>query len=445
MARGGAKKIGVGLYKDDEGNVYARFKLTINRVRSKEVATKFPAGRGAVTSAKEWIETTKSDYRKKHEFVDIHSNGTWLVTLPATPLYPKYTKEFGRSFEAAQLWAAEQAVLRKTTVWTNPDEDGQEEMPKTLAYVCDHYLSHGVADLSANTVLRYKQLLTLHVLPYLGEMAISDIQRRDLVEWASKLRQSGRTASTIEKSVTVLSIVFNYALGTLSLIETTPVVKKMLKLPKPTKRKAKPFDVDQFARILANVERKSDRLGLSLASLTMLRPSEWLPLRVSDVDLDGLTIRVSRHLTRNEDGTYILRSGTKTTDDEKVVTITHWMASQLEELCKDKDGDDLLFPSPSGILWNQDNFRNRVWYPALDASGEPRIASMSGLQNVRRSAVTAVHNAGMSDKRITAQTGHKQVATLQKHYVLGSNDDARLVAEAYGAQLEPALSSVLAR
>lgn len=442
MPRAEAKKIGVGLYRDSDGNIFARFKLTINKVRSKEVATKFPAGRGALAAAKEWIETTKANYRGKHEYVDIHSNGTWYVTLPATPIYPKYVREFGRGYETAQLWAAEQAVLRKTSVWVSPEE--AEEGPKTLRDVCDHYLQHGVSDISDNTLLRYKQLLTGHILPYLGDIPIGDIQRKDLVEWGSKLRSSGRSAATIDKAVTVLSIIFNYALGVLSLIETTPVVKKHLKLPKKAKPKARPFGVEKFADILGAVERKSDQVGLALASLTMLRPSEWLPLTVGDVDFVTLTVTVSKHLTRSESGSYVLRPGSKTTSEDRTVNITPWMADEIKKLTAGKNQDDLLFPSPSGLIWNQDNFRNRVWYPALDAVGEPRVKSMSGLQNVRRSAVTAAHNAGLSDKRITAQTGHKEVATLQKHYMLPSPDDATLVAQTYGAELEPAISRALA-
>ena len=64
-------------------------------------------------------------------------------------------------------------------------------------------------------------------------------------------------------------------------------------------------------------------------------------------------------------------------------------------------GVTLLFPTPSGTLWIESNFRRDVWTPAREASGVD-----VRLHDRRQSWITHLRAAGVDDADLAAMSGH---------------------------------------
>ena len=73
----------------------------------------------------------------------------------------------------------------------------------------------------------------------------------------------------------------------------------------------------------------------------------------------------------------------------------------------------LLFPAAMGGHINLDNWRRRVWYPALDRVGLERRPPYS----LRHTFATLALAAGASIEWISRYMGHADIRTTLRHYI----------------------------
>jgi integrase len=130
-----------------------------------------------------------------------------------------------------------------------------------------------------------------------------------------------------------------------------------------------PFRREEIDRLAAELgyEPVADRvavygIAVVFAAETGLRPEEWIALERRDLDLAGSALTVSRVVS---DGRV---KQAKTLGSHRRVPLTQRAAGALEALPPRLDRR-ILFPAPQGGYINLDNFRRRVWQPALDAGG----------------------------------------------------------------------------
>jgi integrase len=103
-------------------------------------------------------------------------------------------------------------------------------------------------------------------------------------------------------------------------------------------------------------------VAVLFAAETGLRPEEWIALERRDLDLAGSAVTVSRVFS---DGRL---KQAKTVGSHRRVPLTQRAVTALEALPPRLDRR-ILFPAPQGGYINLDNFRRRVWQPALDSGG----------------------------------------------------------------------------
>jgi integrase len=156
------------------------------------------------------------------------------------------------------------------------------------------------------------------------------------------------------------------------------------------------------AYTLAELDALEAELGDSygpavpLAAATGLRPLEWALLERRDID------RARRVLTVR---------GTKTAGSHREVPLTRRALAALDRLPARIDVP-LLFPAPEGGPLQLNNFRRRVWVPAVEASGLAKPARIYDLRSTFASNALA---AGVTVFELAKVMG-TSVAMIERHY-----------------------------
>jgi integrase len=145
------------------------------------------------------------------------------------------------------------------------------------------------------------------------------------------------------------------------------------------------------------------------AALTGLRQGEVFALRDANVDLADSALVVDSSAYKGR------AARTKTRSGRRRVYLSSVGRQTVQEqlLARQPNPQGLVFPAPSGCIWQKDNFMSRVFRPAV------RRAELDGLtfHDLRHTCASLMIAAGANPLEVASQLGHK---------------DARLVLQRYG-------------
>jgi integrase len=138
-----------------------------------------------------------------------------------------------------------------------------------------------------------------------------------------------------------------------------------------------------------------------LAAVTGLRQGELFALRDRNVDLDAKTIRV-------ENGTYAGELvPVKTRASRRRVDLSRAVVRILRRqlLARKPNELGLVFPSPEGVILNDDNFWHRVFRPAVRRTKLPGFR----FHDLRHTYAALMVAAGAHPKYLQAQMGRSSI------------------------------------
>lgn len=147
----------------------------------------------------------------------------------------------------------------------------------------EKWLSNGARSrLRENTYQQYKGLIDRYVIPALGNHRLCDVRPLDVQAFYSSLSEKGLSARTVRFTHAVLSSAFKQAVQWRMLTANPCAV---VELPRKATKEMLSLSPTEAMRFLAAA--KSDRWSalFIVALITGLRPSEYLGLKWSDVDL----------------------------------------------------------------------------------------------------------------------------------------------------------------
>ena len=72
----------------------------------------------------------------------------------------------------------------------------------------------------------------------------------------------------------------------------------------------------------------------------------------------------------------------------------------------------MVFPSPAGVIWRPDNFRNRVFYKARERAGFDELT----FHDLRHTCASLMIAAGANPLEIAEQLGHMDAQLVFKRY-----------------------------
>ena len=226
-------------------------------------------------------------------------NGGWevdiRVELPDGTDIRERKKAPSLSKTAAQRWA--EARERVLLVEGKPKPVKKEEVleKQTLREFAPRFID-GYAKanrLKPSGVAGKKSILSVHLIPLLGDKRLDAIQAEDVQRLKSALGE--RSPKTVNNILTTLSVMLRTAVEW-DLIERVPCVIKLLPTPKS---QASFHDFEEYERLVeATRSSLQDFLVVLLGGEAGLRCGEIMAIERSDVDLNKRQLRVARRSTR---------------------------------------------------------------------------------------------------------------------------------------------------
>lgn len=314
------------------------------------------------------------------------------------------SKVVGRKRDAEAFDA--EVVRRKRTGDLDLLAGGRE----TLAEFAEEWWKlYAVPNLAPRTLRSYAGLWDRHVLPRLGPLRLSAITPEIVERFRADLEADGVGRTAIHRAMVLLQGVLRRA------VEWRRIAHNPVKgVQKPKVRRYRqvrplpPRTVEQLRAVAAKRRRYGarDATLISLLAYAGLRPQEAQALRWADVRERTLLVE------KAADG----HGGIKDTKtgQARTVRLLAPLARDLaewRECCADPGDDALLFPKPTGGVWNDGawhTWHRDAWAPAC------RAVELSGVRpyDLRHSFVSMLIQEGRSVVDVARQAGHSPTMTL---------------------------------
>jgi integrase len=289
-----------------------------------------------------------------------------------------------------------------------------------------------------STAAKNASLWATHCEPKWATWPMASVTRMEAQAWVSELRETrlarwrGRTvrdgdeapvlsAESILAAVHVMSSLYRAAMK-----EHPPIVVAnpfaQLDLPVIEPRAVDFYEPDEADALYEAIERLAGRKWRTLAELGMdvgLRLGELTGLHGHRVDWLRGRIEVIDVMTRHG-----LRQWPKSKRSHRVVPVPAATLEAMSVLMAGRPREALVFTAEGGQPVSDENFRNRVWYPAIEAAGVRRFPP----RVMRHTAASWLVQDGVPLYDVQALLGHESFATTQRY--------AHLAPDAHGKVIE---------
>jgi integrase len=303
-----------------------------------------------------------------------------------------------------------------------------------------------------SAIRSYEAALDQRVLPDLGAVKLSEIQRRDIQGLANRLLGIPLDASTIRNVLMPLRVIFRRALED-GLVAVNPTER--LRLPAVRGRRDRIASPSEAATLIAAAPER-DRALWATALYAGLRRGELMALRWEDVDLTKGVIRVER--------SWDLKAGpvdTKSRAGRRGVPIPVVLRDHLiEEKLRSGWSEGLVFGRGPERPFNDSAVRRRAqtaWrrkrraravelaqaagldFDELDEPARDRFLEQAGFEAIawhqcRHTFASLMIAAGVNAKALSTYMGHSSITiTLDRygHLMPGNEDEAADLLDAY--------------
>lgn len=346
-------------------------------------------------------------------------NGMWRARY-RDAAGKEHARHFGRKVDA-QRWIDEVTASVVTGQYVDP----RAGKVTVREYAAQWQAAQVWRD---KTARRVESAMRLHVLPTLGDRAVSSVRPTD-VQGLVKRWSDDLSPSTVRVVFAVLRGLFKAAVQD-RIIPASPCVGA--KLPRAGGGKTLTIpDVSTVHGIADALPARWSAVAYVAAGLG-LRPGEVFGLRVEDVDFLRRSVTVHQQLDdRGRIGPL------KTEASYRTVPLPDVVAQRLAQHLERHGGGGLVFAGQSGQPVKRNTFEN-VWRRTVTAAGAQGLR----LHDLRHVYASALIHAGESVKTVQKRLGHSSAAmTLDVYSHLWPDSDERSRA-AVDSYLAPVADSV---
>jgi integrase len=266
------------------------------------------------------------------------------------------------------------------------------------------------AHLRESTKHIYRVILDAHILPTYAARPVGSITTMDVQVWVAALHQKPRCGpNTVARTYKQLRAILEMALDA-GLIVRNPCRIKGAGIERlPEMRCA---TVDEVAAIAAAVEPRWRALIL-MAAYSGLRWGESAGLRRRSLDPLHKTVRVVEQCT--EVNGHFVWGEPKTAAGTRTVILPPFLCDVLVDHTarwSQPGADGLVFVMPEGTPLRRENFRKRVWLPALRDAG---IDGRLRFHDLRHTNATLAAASGAPLRALMHRLGHASAAAALRY------------------------------
>jgi integrase len=279
-----------------------------------------------------------------------------------------------------------------------------------------------------STARDYKHFLLNHVMPKLGNILVSDINRLQIKTLLMEKAKSGLSMSSINQIKSVVSGVLNLAVDD-EILSSNPAHRlgKVVKT-KNIRDGIDPLSRDELSLLLRTFREEFPKdypLALTLAR-TGMRYGEALALQWGDIDFHNRLIRIQRNFTKGNILTP--KSGkSRSVDMSKQLKSALFEMRHRRKLETVRKGwgkvPEWVFVNKTGNPLDGNNWRRRVFYRCLSKAGIRKTR----IHDLRHTYASLLIQAGESLAYVRDQLGHHSIRVtvdIYGHFTPGGNKDA---------------------
>lgn len=306
-------------------------------------------------------------------------------------------KSHGRSFARKQdavRWKNELEARLNRDVFFDPDRGRA-----TFAEIAGAWWNGHAQQLADGTIRSYKGILDGRVLPRWGTQPVQTIQYGDIAAWTAELSAEGLSGARVRNHLIVVSQVLDHAVRD-GRIPSNPA--RLVRRPKSAPARRHRYLTAAQLDHLADTAGAYRPLVLVLGYCG-LRWGEAVALRPEDVDTTKGRLHVERAM--DDAGNFHEPKD----HDRREVPAPDFVLDELRDTMPDTG---LVFRSPQGSHVHHANWTRRVWLPALESAGLPRMR----IHELRHTAASLAVASGASVLGVSRMLGHADPAITLRVY-----------------------------
>jgi len=263
-------------------------------------------------------------------------------------------------------------------------------------------------NLGLQTRARDEATVRNHILPTFGSWVIGSIQPIHVAQWVADLDARGYAPATVRKAYQLLAAALDAAVES-GLIGRSPC--RGVKLPRiETCAEIRFLSAAEISLLAGTIDSRYSAMVLA-AAYTGLRFSELRALRVDRFDALRRTIRVVASVVESRGQFYFEEP--KSEASRRTVRVPPFLVEVLAaHLATHSDGSGLIFSAPTGGPIRRNNFRRRIWLPAVEAS----VGRPCTFHDLRHSHAALLIAQGEHPKVIQERLGHASIKTTLDTY-----------------------------
>jgi integrase len=279
---------------------------------------------------------------------------------------------------------------------------------KLVGVYLESWLARQRKHLKASTFNGYRKVVYGHLIPWFGDLKVSQVTKRGMRERLDALRSTNKTLANIQS-------VFRKALSDAiddEVIDTNPLADwcyKRAEAPKLLK-KVDPFSPDEVKAILAHCDGQGHNL-LQFAFWTGMRTSELVALDWCDVDFERGVVTVSRAKTQSA----IVPESPKTAAGNREIPLLRMAREALiDQMRYTFAAGKEVFQNPrTQDRWAGDQpIRKSLWVPALKRAG----VRYRRPYQTRHTFASLMLMANENPMGVSALMGHRDWSMISRVY-----------------------------
>jgi integrase len=281
--------------------------------------------------------------------------------------------------------------------------------PRLGKTTVDNWIKHVVATrphLRGATQARDASLIRNHLLPHFGATQVAKVTRADVQRWVATISE-GLAPTTVRECYRLLGGVMAEAVEH-RLVAESPC--RRVRLPRAEHRE-KRFISAEDAEALADAFPAKFRAIVPVAVYTGARWEEIAGLKRANLDLLRRQMRIVGTIER-AGGKYRYVEETKSETSRRTIRLPSFLVDIIAAHLERAPESDFVFAAAEGGFLRYDNFRRRVWGPAVRRAGMEPLT----FHELRHTAAALMIDEGADPLQVQRRLGHKDIRTTLKHY-----------------------------